>query len=191
LLIGVILMSNVPIVRCVVVGSRVIDDEAYEFVRRTMLGFFAVCVEAHGGPDNVRVQFVLPSEKGRDGVGRTVRGVSRMAGHMLRVAREQKSNSASAKALMMPLHVEIGWEDNVFTDEKRVVAANFRWAQGIFDAESEHWGMDSTVPSAVIAVESGVDRWVRYVVSQAEKFGVSESARVIRRFIPRSAPVLF
>lgn len=184
-------MSNVPIVRCVVVGSRVIDDEAYEFVRKTMLGFFAVCVDEHGGPENVRVQFVLPSEKGRDGVGRTVRGVSRMAGHMLRVAREQKSNSVYAKALMMPLHVEIGWEDNVFTDEKRVVAANFRWAQNIFDAESEHWGMDSTVPSAVIAVESGLDRWVRYVVAQAEKFGVSESRRLVRRFVPRTAPVLF
>ena len=184
-------MSNVPIVRCVVVGSRVIDDEAYEFVRKTMLEFFARTVAAHGGPENVRVQFVLPSEKGRDGVGRTVRGVSRMAGHMLRVAREQKNTSASAKALMMPLHVEIGWEDNVFTDEKRVVAANFRWAQGIFDAESEHWGMDSVVPSAVIAVESGVDRWVRYLVAPAEKFGVSESVRLVRRFIPRTAPVLF
>lgn len=184
-------MSNVPIVRCVIVGSRVIDDDAYEFVRRTMLGFFSRTVAAHGGPDNVRVQFVLPSEKGRDGVGRTVRGVSRMAGHMLRVAREQKNDSPYAKALMMPLHVEIDWENNVFTDDKRVISANFRWAQGIFDADSEHWGMDSVVPSAVIGVESGVDRWVRYVVTQAEKFGVRESERVISRFIPRSTPVLF
>jgi hypothetical protein len=184
-------MSDVPIVRCVVVGSRVIDDDAYEFVRRTMLGFFARTVAAHGGPENVRVQFVLPSEKGRDGVGRTVRGVSRMAGHMLRVAREQKNDSPSAKALLMPLHIEIDWENNVFTDEKRVVAANFRWAQNIFDADSEHWGMDSVVPSAVIGIESGVDRWVRYVVAQAEKFGVRDSERMLSRFIPRSAPVLF
>jgi len=182
-------MSNKPIVRCVVVGSREIDDEAYEFVRKAMVEFFSRTVAAHGGPDNVFVQFVLPSEKGRDGVGRTVRGVSRMAGHMLRVGRERKLESPGAKALLLPLHVEIDWVDNVFTDEERVVSANYRWAQSIFDAEK--WEINDVVPSAVLGIESGSDRWVRYVVSQAEKFGVPESERILRRYIPRSAPVLF
>ncbi len=189
-------MSNVTdrkqVVRCVLVGSRDVENATYDFVRRQMVSFFVQTVAAHGGADKVAIQFVLPSEDGRDGVERTVRGVSRMAAHILRVGRERKLSSEAAKSMLLPRLVKIDWA-TVPNHGEKATAPNYKWAQDVFNPDfwDDQAGIGAVVPSAVIGIETQKDNWVRYVVSRAEDAGVPESSRMLRRYASVSAPTLF
>lgn len=180
------------LIRCVLVGSRDVEDATYDFVRRQMVSFFVQTVAAHGGADKVAIQFVLPSEFGRDGVERTVRGVSRMAAHILRVGRERKLSSEAAKSMLLPRLVRIDWDATPNYGEK-ATAPNYKWAQDVFNPDfwDESSGLGAVVPSAVIGIETQKDNWVRYVVNRGDEAGIPESSRILRRYASASAPTLF
>lgn len=173
------------LIRCVVVGSRDFYDEG--FVRDAMLRVWADKTER--GSRDVLFQFVFPSEVGRDGVNRAVRGVSRAGFNVLHRARQLKKSPAS---ILLPVLFPIDYDRvevreevhptlGYHIDERRVPASDI-WVREVFDADVwSEWVLSQSsgaspdflkAPGIVITVEAdGVDGFSQRVSSRASQVG--------------------
>lgn len=168
--------------RILVMGSREFDDR--DWLRSLMLDHYRQAVKAFGS--DARVQFVFPSEVGRDRIERPVRGVARTGFNILHDARQRGVRNPN---MLMPLLVPIDWAQVETVDtyhnhfhhevlDSRKIPANFLWNRDVCDAGtwaeyiiSQGGNPDPEFlnrPDLVIAVESdGADAWCRDMVKQA------------------------
>lgn len=162
------------LVRCVVMGSRDFDDE--DFVRSAMLRVWSDVTER--GSNDILFQFVFPSEVGRDGVERAVRGVARTGFNILHRARQLKKSPAS---ILLPVMMPIEWDVVTMQDiapgrahqewSERKVAPNQVWNADVLSHDvwyefvtSQGGVVDRSflcAPTHVITIEAGVDGWVQ------------------------------
>jgi hypothetical protein len=163
------------LVRCVVMGSRDFDDE--DFIRSAMLRVWSDVTER--GSKDILFQFVFPSEKGRDGVERAVRGVARTGFNILHRARQLKKSPAS---ILLPVMMPVEWDVVSMQDiapgrahqewSERRVAPNQVWNSDVLDYQvwsefvlSQGGVPDPSflsAPSHVITIEAGSpDGWVQ------------------------------
>lgn len=183
--------------RVIVMGSR--DFEDVEFLREQMLKCYYNAVWQH--PEEMRVQFIFPSEVGRDRIERPVRGVARTGFSILHAARQRGVKNPN---MLLPILATIDWDvvktvettnrTGEFVEERRI-PANFLWNTDVLDdgtwAEfimSEGGNVDSAftaVANEVIVVEhDGSDAWCRDMMRKAQAAGLGVNHFQTRSRIP-------
>ena len=190
------------VVRCVVMGSRDFFDET--FVRSAMLQVWSDVTER--GSNDVRIQFVFPSEIGRDRIERPVKGVARTGFSILHKARESKKSSPS---ILMPLLVPVDWNavehreyhhrhfHHEVIDSRKVsptdiwnrdVLDSGVWSEFILSQGGEVNPEFLVAPSHVITVEfNGSYGWCQSMQATARNAGVPVHEFKTREFIPGGA----
>lgn len=186
------------VVRCIVMGARDVNDE--EFVRTAMLRFWRETTD--NGTNNVRVQFVVPSEVGYNRIELPVKGVARTAFNILHNARQQGKKNPS---ILMPLLAPVDWNRVEYRDtrhhhfhhevvDSRKVAPTDIWNKEVLDENvwaeyilSQGGNPDPeflVAPSHVITIEhNGPYGWVQNMLAVARNLGVAVTRYSTRDFV--------
>ena len=170
--------------KVLVMGSREFLDNAdasfkaeqVDFLRKQMLASFFSALKQD---ESAVVQFVFPSELGRDRVERPVRGVSRTAFNILESGR--KAGRSHARLLPSELN-QIDWDHVEFTytkasimslEEERKVPPQIVWNREVLK--------EVDISEVLVVEHNGAEFWCRDMMRRAQADGL-----LVRQFSTRS-----
>lgn len=163
--------------KILVMGSREFEGpEQVEFLRKQMLGSFFSALKQD---ESAAVQFVFPSEVGRDGIERAVRGVARTGLKILESARRAGRSHAQLRDSELAV---IDWSVVEYTyskssplslEEQRKVAPNIIWNREVLK--------DHDLSEVIVLEHDGADYWCRDMMRRATADGL-----VVRQLSSRS-----
>lgn len=171
--------------KVLVMGSRDFEgSEQVDFLRKQMLASF---FSATSKDESAAVQFVFPSELGRDKNERPVRGVARAGFNILASAR--KAGRGNARLLASELS-RIDWDVVEFTysqasilskEEQKKVAPNIIWNREVLK--------DAGLSEVIVVEHDGADWWCRDMMRRAQADGLLVRQFSTRSWLPGAAEV--